>query len=201
VTPAGLRQAQAEDPILNGRPFSAVGPPITIYEPIFSTFRAMNEGKICVEVSLKDNALVKALLVALSGIHNTERFRQNAISEPLERLLGDVFFTTQLDDATSNGGEIHKTSGENAYLLLLREIKNEAGTGDPSLQAGYAYSRWWSSRLVRIFGTALSRTLTLSRGITFVSEHAAPAFFSPSRGPGFACKEPSLLASHGPSNH
>lgn len=155
ATSTGLLVAQAESPILNGRPFSAVGPPITIYEPTFSTFRAMNEGKMPVEIGLDDYEVVKDFLVRSSRIYSKENLRQSAISTPLSSLLRRVIVTITLADLTSNDGVIQENLGENACLLLLREIKNEVGSGngDPSVQASFSYPRWWASPLVRIVGT------------------------------------------------
>jgi hypothetical protein len=201
ATSTGLAKAQANDPFLNGRPLEAVGPPITIYEPTFSTFRAMNQGTKSVDISPTDYGFVEDFLVASAKIYTSEKERQIAITKPLEGLLGRVFIQSTLNDGTSNDGTIQATFGPFACLLLVREVKNEGGNGDPSAQAGYSYSRWWADPLVRIFGTAVSITLTLSRGLTFASGCAALASSSPSRVPGFACKEESSSANPGQCNH
>lgn len=200
----GLRQAQAQDPILNGRPFAASGPPITIYEPIFSDFRAMSKGETPISVSQEDYKSVKDFLVASSQIYLTEMDRQTAINKPLTKILDKVIDTTILEDGTSNGGVITHSFGANACLLLIREVKNEIGSssGDPSVQVGFSYTRWWASTQVKLLGTAagIIPGLILSRDLTSAIEHAAPASSSPSRVPGFACKEEFLPASAGRFN-
>jgi hypothetical protein len=147
----GFRRAQANDPLLNGCPFEAIGPPITIYEPIFSTFVAMNEGKLPVQMSDQDFDYAEELLEALGILHTSETDRQIAINEPLEGLLGKAFINSVLNDNTSNDGAIHAVFGNILGLLLVMVVKNHGSSGDPSTQVGFSYTRWWSDSRVRIF--------------------------------------------------
>jgi hypothetical protein len=201
ATSTGLLKAQADEPFLNGRPFEAVGPPITIYEPIFATFRAMNEDKLPVDISPQDYESVEDFLARSANIYPTEADRRHAINKPLQDLLAMRFNSVQLVDKTANDGVIEQDFGQNACLLLIRELKNDGGAGDPSAQVGYSYARWWADPQVRISGTVIPITLTLSRGFTFASGHAAPASSSPSRVPGCACKEEYLSAKLGQCSH
>ena len=121
--------------------------------------------------------------------------------ESMSKVLGRAFVQPTLNDSTSNDGVIHALFGRIACLLLVREVKNESGNGDPSAQVGYSYTRWWADPLVRIISTVVSMTLTPSRGFTFASGHAALASSSPSRVPGFACKEEFLSEKRGRCSH
>jgi len=161
----------------------------------------MNEGKQPVDISLEDYGFVEELLVASAEIHIDEMGRQSAITRLLEKLLNRVIVQNTLNDRTSNDGAIDVRDGPNACLLLVREVKNNSGNGDPSAQAGYSCTRWWADPLVRIVTTVISITLTLSRGFTFAGGHAALASFSRSRVPGFACKEQSWLVTPGRCSH
>lgn len=152
ATPSALIKQQNKYPILNGRPASTVGPPITIYEPVFSQFRAMNEGEPPVEISPKDYGFVKTLLTASAAIYSTEKERTSGIDAPMEGLLGRPVCPTVLVDNSSNDGVIQIEIGEKTGLLLVREIKNEVGMGhcDPCVQVAFSYSKWWSDNKVRI---------------------------------------------------
>lgn len=161
----------------------------------------MNEGNLPVEMSDRDFDYAEELLEALGTLHNREMDRQIAISKPLEGLLGKAFITSMLNDSTSNDGAIHAVFGNILSLLLVMEVKNHGGSGDPSTQVGFSYTRWWSDSKVRIFGTDVSMIFTLSRVFTFASGHAALASFSPSRAPGFAYKEELLSAEIGQCSH
>jgi hypothetical protein len=88
ATSTGYHHAQAKDLLLNGRPFEAIGPPITIYEPIFSTFCVMNEGKLPVDISPEDYDSVGDFLVASASIYPDRKTRQAAVSGALQNLLG-----------------------------------------------------------------------------------------------------------------
>jgi hypothetical protein len=59
----------------------------------------MNKGKVPVSVSPQDYESVKAFLVASSDIYLTERSRQIAITELLEKLLNKVITDAYLDMA------------------------------------------------------------------------------------------------------
>jgi hypothetical protein len=157
----------------------------------------MNEGKVPVSISSADLGFAKQFLVASAKIYTKEIKRQTAITEPLKMLLGMAFIQPTLEDRTSNDGAIQAIFGEVACLLLVMEVKNSSGNGDPAVQAEYSYTRWWADPLVRTIGTGISITLTLSRALTFASARAALASSSPSRVPGSACKEESRSANRG----
>ena len=161
----------------------------------------MNQGKLPVDISLKDYGFVEEFLALSAEIHPSKADRQIGISKALEDLLDMHFNRYQLADNTSNDGVIKVEFGKNNCLLLIMELKNDGGAGDPSAQAGYSYARWWADPQVRISGTAIYITLTLSREFTFASGHAALAFSSPSRVPGCACKEEYLSAKLGQCSH
>jgi len=161
----------------------------------------MNEDKLPVDISPEDYVIVEEFLALSANIYPTEADRRRAINKPLQDLLDMRFNSVQLADFTSNDGVIEGEFGQNACLLLIRELKKDGGAGDPSAQVVYSYTRWWADLRVRISGTVISITLTLSRGFTFASGHAARASSSPSRVPGCACKEEYLSAKVGQCSH
>jgi hypothetical protein len=121
-----------------------MGPPIAIYESAFSDFIAMNQEKMPVPIRPDDYQYVKELLNASSVVYESKEDRVDAITPPLEQLLGFVFTTVELEDGTSNDGTITGTgNGRRKSLLLIREVKNEMGSsGDPILQVGFSFTRW-----------------------------------------------------------
>ena len=96
--------------------------------------------------------IVESLLSASPNLFKDEKQRQNWLKTFLGRVLGRPLTVSVLEDGTSNDGVCvaHVKADQNA-LLLLCEMKNEIGSGecDPSVQAGFAYSRWWSQTEVR----------------------------------------------------
>ena len=144
---ANLMKQQKENPIRIGRPHDTCGPPITIYERVFADFRRnMSERKEDL-LSPKDYEAVGNLLVSSSAVYREEKHRQAALMPILRKLLNQSINVVQLEDGTSNGEicTVHVGEGYSA-LLLLCEFKNEIGSGDcdPSLQASFSFTRWWS---------------------------------------------------------
>ena len=143
---ANLMQQQKKNPIRIGRPHNTCGPPITIYEQVFADFcRNMSERKE--GFSPEDYQAVGNLLVASSAVYRQEKRRQATLTRILGKLLSRSIDVVQLEDGTSNDGvcTVHVGEGSSA-LLLLCEFKNEIGSGecDPSLQASFSFTRWWS---------------------------------------------------------
>jgi hypothetical protein len=184
----GLIMAQKDKPILNGRPFTAMGPPIAIYESAFSDFIAMNQEKMDVPIRPEDYQYVGEFIKASSSIYAKEKRRVEAIASWLHELLGSIFTVVTLEDDTSNDGIITGT-GRNKSLLLIREVENEIGSsGDPCLQVGFSLTRWWASSQVEHTIIATYMALRLFRVLIFDLGHAAPASSSLSPEPGSVCK-------------
>ena len=144
---ANLMNQQKENPIRIGRPHDTCGPPITIYEQVFADFCVnMSETKEGL-LSPEDYQAVGTLLVASSAVYREEKRRQAALTPILGKLVSQSINVVTLDDGTSNDGvcTVHVGEGTSA-LLLLCEFKNEIGSGecDPSLQASFSFTRWWS---------------------------------------------------------
>src|SRR5258706_6413611 len=74
--------------------------------------------------------------------------------ESMELLGQAIISGVVLEDGSSSGGVCTtkvEVGGMGVYaLLMLWELRNEIGTGgcDPSVQASFSFTRWWSDNRV-----------------------------------------------------
>ena len=88
---------------------------------------------------------IRDLFSAFAAIHDTERHRIDAISQPLHALIGGTFFIIVANGVKSDGILLQPSCGSSAYVSLL-EVKNEIGVGhsDPYNQGSLAYRKYWA---------------------------------------------------------
>lgn len=154
---ANLRHVQRRDPILLARPHAARGPPITIYEPTFADFRHNLRMRKHIELGIPPDyyRAVSSFLVTSCDIYTSKLERRNALLPILIELLGQPIISGQLlEDGSSSDGICTtkmEVGGKGMFaLLMLLELKNEIGAGgcDPSVQASFSFTRWWSETRV-----------------------------------------------------
>lgn len=204
--PSHLILAQRDNPILNGRPFDARGPPVTLFEEVFSTFqRAMSGERQELEISSEYHQHVITFLLNSSKMYPTELGREQALKLTLRELLGLDIYQEALPDRTQSDGvcTIDAKPGCRALLLLL-ELKNEIGKGDcdPSVQASFSFSRWWSRDMVSfVLPSSISGTEAGIRHLNFGINLSARVSFSQSLGLGCRSMERCCLVEIGSYSH
>ncbi|KIO17611.1 hypothetical protein M407DRAFT_38925, partial [Tulasnella calospora MUT 4182] len=122
-----------------GRPFGTIGPPISIYHPIFSRFQTLIQGD-GFDPLPEDVVAAFDLMEAAADFYETEAHRLNAITPCLAKLLARKFHGTSGFD----GVTFSETAAKDIPLLVM-EAKNEVGTGgsDPYLHAAFSYRKLW----------------------------------------------------------
>ena len=145
-----LAHAQRRDPILNGRPHSACGPPITIFEPTFAHYRRDVAKATDLEIPSYYYRTVASFLVASSEIYASVAQRRAALLPILTELIGQPISPGDAGDGYKSDGvcitKVDLGRKRIHALLLLWELKNEFGSGggDPSVQATFSFTRWWA---------------------------------------------------------
>ena len=101
--------------------------------------------------------IVSALLVTSCDLYASKCERRDALLPILKELLGRAIIPGNSSESGCNGDGICMTKVEMggvgvSALLMLWELKNEIGTGgcDPSVQASFSFTRWWSENYVSI---------------------------------------------------
>jgi hypothetical protein len=150
-----LLHVQQRDPILISRPHSARGPPVTIYEPTFAHFRHNVKSRTELEIPPDYYRIVIAFLVSSCDLYASECERRDALRPILKELLGrDIISGISSEHGCDSDGICMtkvELGGMGMFaLLMLWELKNEIGTGecDPSVQASFSFTRWWSENYV-----------------------------------------------------
>ena len=141
--PAFLKEQQKR-PVLNGRPFHNFGPPIGLFHPIFDSFQAAKDDE-SILIDAETYSSVRKLFEASAHIYNNKDRRIDAIDKHLLMLLDASFVGVSASGVLSDGVIIHANGPYSAYLVL-REVKNEIGTGsaDPYSQGGLSYRKYWA---------------------------------------------------------
>jgi len=154
-------------------------------------------------VSGRDLNMVGDYLVRSSAIYSKEESRVAALSPILQELVNKPIMVVKLEDGTSNDGVGVVAIGPHLGLVLLCEWKGEIGDGgcDPSVQAGFGFTRWWSQSKV---DEALLVPLLPSRIFrrrSVATYHSAPLFFFLLPGPGCLFMGVSCLGKSGLCSH
>jgi hypothetical protein len=139
-----FKREQVHHPVLNGRPCHNFGPPIGLFHPVFDLFQiAMKTGG---PFSAETYTLVKAFCQASAEIYSNEDRRTEAIDKPLQTLL-DRRFLQVTESGVKSDGVITQALGNSVAFIVVREIKNEIGTGsaDPYNQGSLSYRKYWAS--------------------------------------------------------
>lgn len=108
---------------------------------IFDSFQvAKNDESILIDSETYSS--VRKLFEASAQIYNDEDKRIDAIDKHLLMLLSACFVGVSASGVISDGIIIHSTGPYNAYLVV-REVKNEFGTGsaDPYSQGSLSYRK------------------------------------------------------------
>ena len=142
--PAFLKKEQQNRPVLNGRPCHNFGPPIGLFHPIFDSFQAAKDDE-SILIDAKTYASVRKLFEASAHIYNDKDKRIDSMDKHLLILLGTRFVGVPASGVLSDGVIIHSTGPYNA-CLVVREVKNEIGTGsaDPYSQGSLSYRKCWA---------------------------------------------------------
>ena len=131
---------QRKCPVLNRRPYHNFGPPISLFHPAFNIFQAGVQG---LTPDPETYSTVRELLSASAEIYSTEKERVDSINDPLNELLGRAFRMDEGPGVKCDGvGVILQECGKFDAYLVLRDIKNEIGTGhsDPYNQGRVLYT-------------------------------------------------------------
>lgn len=127
--------------ILNMRPPSATGPPITLFHPVFAEF--LQNFKDTKPASPQILKMIPKFAAAAGGIYGSE----NARRDTLGPLFGDLTGTTAtvLKEVTVPGGQIDAAVVSDGCLLWVEEWKNElcSTNSDATMQAAICYSKFW----------------------------------------------------------
>jgi hypothetical protein len=136
---------QQKKPVLNGRPAGNFGPPIGLFHPVFNSFQAAMRNSDRTHGDTETYQLVRELFRAAAGIYERKDERVKEIDEYLPRLLGTSFLPIRAFGVESDG-VVFQAVGTCFAYLVIREVKNEMGTGsaDPYNQACYAYRKFWA---------------------------------------------------------
>jgi len=150
-----LLHVQQHNHILISRPHSTRGPPVTIYEPTFAHFRHNVKRRIELGIPPDYYRIVSAFLFTSCDLYACECERRDALLPILNALLGRAIIPGKSSEHGCNGGGTCTAKVELggmgiSALLMLWELKNEIGTGgcDPSVQASFSFTRWWSENRV-----------------------------------------------------
>jgi hypothetical protein len=135
---------QNKRPVLNGRPSYNYGLPVGLFHPIFDSFQAARKEDLSY-ADAETYASVRELFKASADIYLTKDDRISAINKPLLKLLGRKFLNIFGPSVESDGVLYQHCGLSNAYLLI-REVKNEIGSGlaDPYNQASLSYRKYWA---------------------------------------------------------
>ena len=160
ATPSAFPTTQADDPILNGRPFSTRATPVHLYHDVFTTFTTIyNDKKREIPPDIQNE--IYNLCWTSSELYETsgkpkrvkgETRRVTAIRPIYCRILNESIHTLPADDSEADGVITTKMSDGRLALLANFEDKNEIGAGscDPNIQGGLSYMKYWSMDEARV---------------------------------------------------
>jgi hypothetical protein len=146
-----LRYLQQRDPLPIVRPHPNRGPPVAIYEPTFAHFCRDGTKRREPEIPPDYYRTVGSFLVTSSGLYASELDRRNALLPFLMKLLGRSITPGTIErGCSSNGICITKVEPGGVRMIalpMLLELRNEFDC-DPSVQAPFSFTRWWSENHV-----------------------------------------------------
>ncbi|RIB30445.1 hypothetical protein C2G38_2238221 [Gigaspora rosea] len=146
--PSTFFTTQMTNPILNGRPLELTGPPITIYNRVFTKFL---EDFNSIELEVPPDILewVMDIISTSTDKYLNEDGRMNNMGEILSKIFGTIALTSYGKGCLYDGLLTAKVGLLNAYIGII-EGKNEIVSGgtDPSLQAAIYYRYYWSQTVV-----------------------------------------------------
>ncbi|KAI5117971.1 hypothetical protein M0805_004905 [Coniferiporia weirii] len=137
---------QKSRPVLNGRPCVNFGLPVGLFHPIFDSFQAaMKDDRT--HPDPETYTLVRELFKASAEIYETEDDRISEIDRHLTPLLGNIFMDVRTPDVKSDGVMVQPCGPSIAYLVI-RQVKNEMGTGgaDPYNEGSLSYRKYWAGK-------------------------------------------------------
>ncbi|PKC57638.1 hypothetical protein RhiirA1_352806 [Rhizophagus irregularis] len=147
ANPENFFRTQETDPILNGRPLCNTGPPITLYNKVFSKFLD-DFSNVNLKIPSDFLSWTEELILAATNGYGDEEERNEAIrgkfSEKFSTMLL-IEYGKKKQKCKSDGMIVTEVNLINAYLGIL-EGKNEIGTAknDPTIQGAIYYRDYWS---------------------------------------------------------
>jgi len=160
ATPSAYPTTQADNPILNGRPFATRAVPVHLYHDVFTTFTNIYNDKTreippYIQHEIYDLCQTSSQLYETSG--RTKRVkgktkRVTAVRPIYRRILDELIHTLPADDSEADGLITTKMSHGQLALRGVFEEKNEIGAGgcDPNLQGCLSYMKYWSMDEARV---------------------------------------------------
>ncbi|RIB07705.1 hypothetical protein C2G38_2252459 [Gigaspora rosea] len=146
--PSTFFTTQITNPILNGRPLELTGPPINIYNRVFTKFL---EDFNSIELEVPPDTLewVMDIISASADKYFIEDGRMNNMREILSKIFGTIVLTSYAKGCSCDGLLTAKVGLLDAYIGII-EGENEVGSGetDPSLKAAIYYRDYWSQTVV-----------------------------------------------------
>jgi hypothetical protein len=160
ATPSAFPDTQANNPILNGRPFATRSTPVHLYHNVFTTFTSVYNDKtrkIPPDIQKRIFELCHAsceLYKTTSGM-NGETKRLNAVLPMYSLILGEPMQTLRVVGGEADVAIMTTMSDGQMAPRGIIEGKNEIGAGgcDPNLQGSLSYIKYWSVDEVRVCPT------------------------------------------------
>jgi hypothetical protein len=153
ATPSAFPTTQADDPILNGRPFTTRATPVHLYHNVFNTFTNIyhKTEKIPADVQKDIFELCETSSRLYQTIGRTrqgrgETKRVTAIRPIYQKILNESIHVMPADDSEADGVITTRMGDGQLALRGILEDKNEVGAGgcDPNLQGCLSYIKYWS---------------------------------------------------------
>lgn len=155
ATHSAYPTTQADNPILNGRPFTTRATPVHLYHSVFTTFTNIyNDKAMKIPVDIQKH--IYNLCHVSSQLYETssrpkQRTGQNKRTKairPMYRLMLNESIGLTFSEESEPNGTITTMMGDGQMALRgIFEDKNEVGTAtsDPSLQGCLSYRKFWSA--------------------------------------------------------
>src|SRR5258708_11173142 len=155
ATVKGFPLAQANSPILNGRPFATRSTPVHIYHDVFTTFTSIyndraREIPLCTQEEIFELCQASSELYQTGEKSRSEDKRFKTLLPIYTRMLDESMPTVVADDSQADAVITTRTSDGLLLLRGLFEAKNEIGAGgsDPNIQGCLSYIKYWSMDVV-----------------------------------------------------
>jgi hypothetical protein len=153
VTPSTFLyyQLEAENPILNGRPFTTRATPVHLYHDAFTTFTSIyNDTSREIPSNIQKH--IYDLCQASSQLYETRGMEKRVTGERLDAIRSiysmilDESIRSTGDPDADTGAITTTTSDSQEALRGILENENEIGAGgfDPNLQGCLSYIKYWS---------------------------------------------------------